>query len=155
MNGEDELANVLAHEIVHAEAGHGLAQQEVVERENPLIVGIVHRLRLAAYKREQERAADLGGQELAARTGYDPTGMARFLRQLRDAEVLSYWRPVIPSFFGTHPGTAERVAEASARATRMAWQRDPSIRAGRAEYLRRVDTCSPRKRGRCAAARRE
>ena len=37
---------------------------------------------LAAYSRDHERAADRGGQEIAAQAGYDPAALSEFLKQV-------------------------------------------------------------------------
>ena len=62
---EDELANVLGHEITHAAARHAAAQQEFMRRQNPFAMPWVRVGNLAAYSRDQERDADRGGQMMA------------------------------------------------------------------------------------------
>jgi len=141
-NSEDELANVLGHEIVHAAARHAAAQQEVLRRQRLLTMPIQRRASLAAYGRDQEREADHGGQGLAAAAGYDPMGLATFLERLGRVETLRTGASRLPGFFETHPGTGERVATAVARARQL---RPPEGAAepeatGRAErHLARIE----------------
>ena len=65
-NSEDELANVVGHEITHAARRHAAAQQELTRRQNPLLLGWMRTAHLASYGRDMEREADRGGQMLAA-----------------------------------------------------------------------------------------
>lgn len=121
VNTEDELANVLGHEIIHAAERHAAARQAAALRQNPLALPVVRFAQLAAYGREQERAADEGGQRLAARAGYDPNGMTTFLDRLGSLERLELGFSRMPGFFDTHPGTTQRTAATAARAQELAW----------------------------------
>ena len=131
-NTEDELANVLGHEIGHVLARHA-AQRETralpgtfLTGLTALAVGIVGGGQaaalvgsigqtatsglLAGYSRDQEREADKLGQELAARAGYSPAGMAEFLATLERATASEAKGSRRPSFFDSHPSTPERVS---------------------------------------------
>lgn len=156
---EDQLANVIAHEIVHVAARHAAARQQVARSTaNPLslpgiLVGAVlgetvgRALTepfqifsigaIAAYSRDQEREADRAGQELAARAGYDPSGMATFLSDLENTERIRTGTSRIPSFLDTHPTTPERVAAAASRAQAISWRRSAPPPPDR--YLAHVD----------------
>jgi len=136
---DDELANVLGHEIVHAADRHAAAQQELARRVNPFLLPFVRMAKLAAYSRDHERAADRGGQALAAKAGYDPAAMARFLKNLGNNERLTIGYSRLTSYFDTHPGTTERVASTAARADTIDWSRDPTRRNGRSIYLRNIE----------------
>ena len=138
-NSEDELANVLGHEIIHAADRHVAAQQELARRTNPFTLPFLRMARLAAYSRDHERAADRGGQILAAKAGYDPAGMSEFLKHLGDSErfILGYSRLI--SYFDTHPGTTERVSSTAARAMTIEWSSDPTWVVEPGTYLRRID----------------
>lgn len=139
VNSEDELANVLGHEITHSANRHAAAQQEFARRQNPFSLPWVRMNNLASYGRDQERAADSGGQTMAARAGYDPAAMATFLSRLGGVERLVAGIARLPSFASTHPGTIERVADSAARARTIPWQRDPSLATGLGAYLKRVE----------------
>ena len=137
-NSEDELANVIGHEIVHAALRHASARQAVIQS-FPGIFQIMAAGAIASYSRDQEREADRVGQQLAARAGYDPEAMAEFLKQLDYSERLRFGSSRLPGFFDTHPTTRDRVAEASARARGIPWRAVPAISAGRQGYLQRID----------------
>ena len=134
-NSEDELANVLGHEIVHVAARHAAARQEI-GRILPLRFNWFQGSYLARYGRDQEREADRLGQGLAAVAGYDPAGLVDFLRELEHTERLKLGASRLPNFWDTHPATTGRVAEASARAQMTSWERAEPIAGSRADFLR-------------------
>jgi predicted Zn-dependent protease len=111
-NSEDELAGVLAHEIVHAAARHAIGRQAYVEGLSPFSLGLPRMASIAAYGREQERTADMEGQKIALAAGYDPAGLPDFLKSLGKVERLLMGSSRIPTFLDTHPGTSERVTSA-------------------------------------------
>jgi len=137
-NSEDELANVLAHEITHAAARHAAARQVVAGGVNPFAMAFTNPAYLAAYSRDQEREADRGGQQLAAAAGYDPAGMNTFLASLANVEKLLAGASRLPGYFDTHPPTSERAAGAATRAQHMGWTRQPGVTRDRDAYLRRL-----------------
>ena len=138
-NTEHELANVIGHEITHAARRHAATQQEVIRRQNPFLMPYVRMGHLAAYHRDLEREADLGGQVLAGRAGYDPMGMAEFLAHMQDVERLRRGASRVPRFFDMHPGTVERIAECAARAPEIPIAESARSSLGRADYLHRID----------------
>jgi predicted Zn-dependent protease len=138
-NSEDELANVIGHEIVHAARRHAAARQEVERGGNPLSMPWVRAANLAAYGRDMERTADREGQMLAAAVGYDPMGMSTFLSSLGQMERLLIGRTRLPTFFDTHPGSRGRAAANAARANEIRWKRDPSLGDTKTSYLRRIE----------------
>ena len=139
VNTEDELANVLGHEIIHAAERHAAAQQELARRTSPFLMPYIRMARLAAYSRDHERAADKGGQTIAARAGYDPAALAEFLKHLGDTERLTIGYSRLSSYFDTHPGTTERVASTAAHAMTLTWTVDPTRVTGRAAYLQKIE----------------
>jgi len=137
-NSEDELANVIGHEIVHAALRHASARQSVVDS-IPGLFRFSAAGMIARYSRDQEREADREGQLLAGRAGYDPGGMAAFLKALDYTERLQFGASRLPGFFDTHPTTGDRTAEATARARAITWQAQPPIAGDTAGYLARID----------------
>jgi len=137
-NSEDELANVLGHEIVHVAARHAAARQEVGRSLHAKLDWLQGGY-LARYGRDQEREADRLGQGLAAVAGYDPMGLVQFLRELEHTERLRLGSSRLPSFWDTHPSTKSRVAESAARANMTAWKRKAPIAAAHADFLRRME----------------
>jgi predicted Zn-dependent protease len=160
MNSEDELANVLAHEVVHVAARHhaqlqtraaGVGLLALPGRLAGAVIGgpvgdavsapfaIAGLGLLASYGRDQERQADRVGQTIAAEAGYDPQGMADFLENLEKATDRPDDEARIPAFFQTHPSNPKRVAEASARARDITSSRQPGVENGRGDFLERLD----------------
>jgi len=133
---EDELANVLAHEIAHVASRHAAARQQVAG--NQLLATLQFRS-LAAYSRDLENSADRLGQGLAALSGYDPDGMTRFLAGLDRVARIRTGTARTASFLDTHPGTSTRVSEMGQRAGQIRWQRSPGITTGPADHLARLE----------------
>lgn len=139
INNVDELACVLGHEIVHAARRHAAQQQSVARYQSPLSLPMSRAATLAAYGRDMEREADTLGQRLCAAAGYDPMALSTFLRSLDKRERLLIGAPRVPTFFDTHPGSRERAATNSARATELRWTRNPEFGDVRAAHLDRID----------------
>ncbi|MBW2236764.1 MAG: M48 family metalloprotease [Deltaproteobacteria bacterium] len=137
-NSEDEVANVLGHEITHVSQRHAAARQQIVEGV-PGFFQFMQFASLAGYGRDQERTADKLGQKLAGAAGYDPHGMSSFMKQLDFAERLSRGSSRIPSWRDSHPSSRERVADNAARASRVQWAPKPGIVEGRAGFLALLD----------------
>ena len=127
VQSEDELAGVIGHEITHAAERHSAARMDYTSRINPLSIGLIRAATIAAYGRDQERDADRGGQILAARAGYDPAGIATFLRKLDAADRYEVGWSRLPHFLATHPTSPERSSLASNRASGLKWERQPEI----------------------------
>ena len=122
VGSEDELAAVIGHEITHAAERHAAARIEHARRLNPLSMGFMRAAAIAAYGREHERDADRGGQILCAKAGYDPIGIATFLRKLDASERYEVGWSRLPFFLATHPTSPERSALASQRAAELEWK---------------------------------
>ncbi len=160
-NSEDELANVIGHEIGHVAARHH-AQRQTRQQQVGMLsalgtlaaavvggaeaaqgVGQLSQIAgggyLAAHSRDEERQADEIGQALAANAGWDPTGMARFLNTLEHETTLKLGHARRPGFLDTHPATPERVESAWARARRLARTPARPIARDRAAYLAKLD----------------
>jgi len=118
----DELAGVLAHEIVHVLARHSAQRIAKSELTNGLIgaVGVASGEASAAqtaamvgqivnmsYGRQDELQSDTIGVCLMIDAGYDPQGMAEVMRVL--AEATGGARQ--PEFFSTHPNPDNRIEE--------------------------------------------
>jgi predicted Zn-dependent protease len=158
-NSEEELANVIGHEIAHVAARHSAQRQTAATGVGLLTVlggivgsvlgapganlatpmGMAGQAIIAGYSREQEREADEVGQEMAARAGVDPHGMPAFLRTLENTERLRHGASRRPSFADTHPATPERVARTTARAESLRWTRQAGVTENRRAYLLRLD----------------
>ena len=101
-SSEEELVNVIAHEIAHVSARHS-AEREVQEKAARIFsilgifagiaagdsgaaaaAGMLGQSWMSAYSRDQETEADRLGQSLSMRAGWDPTGMYDFLHKLEN-----------------------------------------------------------------------
>lgn len=133
---DDELAGVLAHELVHTLESHALEQYLLLARMAELEqatgdevsgVGAAGEffllLVMRGYSREQEEAADRRGIALAAAAGFDPGGLPRALHVLATLEGAPQLE-----FFTTHPGSGSRISRLAVEVERV--RRDgPDLRA--------------------------
>ncbi|MDN2567227.1 M48 family metalloprotease [Aquibium sp. A9E412] len=125
-NDSAELAAVLAHEMAHVTANHGLERQQK-EAEEILASQVVNevlggspvaraalvrgKLRLAQFSRNQELQADAIGIRTMGRVGYDPFAAARFLQSMA---AYADFRSVSGDdasldFLATHPNAPQRI----------------------------------------------
>ena len=135
-NSESELAGVLAHEVGHVVARHaaqrysrsvvaglgGAILGAITNAEIGQIASLGGELYLSSFSREQEFESDTLGVRYLRRTGYDPGGMASFLRTLIAEKDLNAKlagadpNTAASNFFATHPRTIDRVNRAVAQA---------------------------------------
>ncbi|NNK12682.1 MAG: M48 family metallopeptidase [Desulfofustis sp.] len=120
---DDELAQVLAHEISHALANHTAERMSVAMASQLGVIGIGIATRDSGYggaaltgtalaaalaiqlpnSRSSESEADIMGLELAARAGYDPRAAATLWQKMEKAGSSG---PA--EFLSTHPAPANR-----------------------------------------------
>ena len=103
---EDELANVLAHEIEHVELGQVSRRVSELEKHKDIKKVELSEF-LPGYTKEEELACDLKGQQLAAEAGYSPAGM---LTLLETFNALRKGASEEPS--EKHSSLAERIVQA-------------------------------------------
>ncbi len=128
-NSEAEMASVLAHETGHITARHSAERYSrgVVTSLGAMILssavgssgvsealGVGSNLYMSSYSRGQEGQADSLGIRYLSRSGYTPTGMSSFLRNLQadtalQAVVDGKKASNATNYFSTHPATADRV----------------------------------------------
>ncbi|RPI13869.1 MAG: M48 family peptidase [Lysobacterales bacterium] len=118
---DDELAQVLGHEIAHALANHTAERMSVAmaSQAGVLAAGILsdqpmQTMAIAATaaqvavqlpnSRTSESEADRIGIELAARAGYDPRAAVTLWQKM----AMAGGGKAPPAFLSTHPGDAER-----------------------------------------------
>ncbi|HTU02766.1 MAG TPA: M48 family metalloprotease, partial [Candidatus Sulfotelmatobacter sp.] len=87
----------------------------------------------------QEREADDLGLDLAARAGYDPTGLPSILHTMEREEALRKDGPPRQSFFDTHPATPERVQETERRAAALRPAPEAAVARTPRDFLARLD----------------
>lgn len=129
VKNDDELAGVIAHEVGHITAKHGmkrlqasygyafLAVASVAAGDAQLAQGAqaAYMSVFLAYSREDEFQADELGIKYMKKAGYDPAGMTGVLKLLQEQQQkeplqqLSYWR--------THPHLSERISASNKAVT--------------------------------------
>ena len=154
-NSEAEMASVLAHETGHITARHSAERYSrgVVTSLGAMILssavgssgvsealGVGSNLYMSSYSRGQEGQADSLGIRYLSRSGYTPTGMSAFLRNLQaetalQARVDGKNASNSTNYFSTHPATAERVNKTVSEARQYA--SDGIVK--HAPYLRMID----------------
>lgn len=113
----EELAGVLAHEIQHVESRHGVAGMvkslgfgllwaiATGDLSGTLVGQLGAEYIQAAFSREAEREADMGGLKRLHAAGLDPSGMADFFQVLAGEEGNL---ATATAWFSTHPLSRER-----------------------------------------------
>ena len=122
VDSDDQLAGVIGHEVGHITAKHAmkklqamygytLLQLGAISSGSGQLAGGLNYAFLAIFtefSQEDELLADKLGVKYAKKAGYDPQGMAQFLKKLKEKEEkeplksYSYWR--------THPYLPQRMA---------------------------------------------
>lgn len=163
VNSEDELANVIGHEIGHVSARHSVSRQTSSVVLAPVSIaaglggwaaGIVSPslgqvvagttqlpgiLALARYSRSQERQADKLGQRYAADDGYDPMAMSTFMTTLaREDALQEHDRSMMP-IFASHPPSTERAEETAKTAEKLEKAPPHPIAPDRAAFLAKLE----------------
>ncbi len=131
---EAEVAGVLAHEIAHVAARHGIEQASKGELLNyaslPLIflgglggyiirqvAGLAVPLTFLKFSRGAETEADRLGAQYMWATGYDPNALITFFEKL---QAKNKKKPgTISKLFSTHPMTGDRITEVQSLITRF------------------------------------
>ena len=150
LGDEAELAGVLGHEVGHVTARHA-AQQYTRSTTGGLgvllasifVPGVRPFSDLASvglgtfflkYGRDDELESDRLGVEYAAKAGWDPESVPRFLATLSRLDVMS--ARGVPNWLSTHPDPGSRVAKAApVAATFAAGEHERN----RDDFLRRID----------------
>jgi beta-barrel assembly-enhancing protease len=134
---EEMMASILAHEVGHVAAKHGLqsikksrlvdafkilgteAATRYGSKQLAELTGIfenvlgdvVESLVEKGYDRKYEYEADRLGVKFASATGYDPNGMARFLKTMTGAPAAG----TAKGWFKTHPSAEDRLGKVSSQ----------------------------------------
>jgi predicted Zn-dependent protease len=128
----DELAAVMAHEIGHVAARHGVEKLERYMRTGSLVnflytiilggeprllrenaLQLTGVLWSASHSREDEEKADQLAVDYLIRAGMDPHGMVSILETLlREEQADSARGTEVAAWFSTHPLTSTRIVEA-------------------------------------------
>lgn len=146
---QDEMAAVVGHEIAHVARGHSkkrverqlktqiglslldaIAGSQTTENRARMITQGVGLFAQGGYllpnSREQEVEADLDGQIIMSRAGYDPMGAVSLWQRV---QALDKAQP--PQFLSTHPNSGRRIESLSQRAPGLAKVQQAARQAGR------------------------
>jgi len=136
-NDSAEVAAVVAHEMAHVTARHGILRQRKEQEEavaQEVVTNLLRddaearaevirgKLRLAQFSRNQELQADAIGVAHMARAGYDPYAAVRLLKSMESfADFRSVSDPgnTDLDFLATHPATPKRIELVAGLAQRI------------------------------------
>lgn len=154
MTSEDELANVLGHEIEHIDHYHCVERFQLEAHARKLhldVLGELAQIPLSVweigYSKDQEFEADREGMQLAVRSGYSPYGAVKMFerfRELHQEYVIHAKTPAeelsglavesLSGYFRSHPLPSERLAQANDVIAQEHWQNRKSLKPFRIEY---------------------
>ena len=154
MTTEDELANVLAHEIEHIDHYHCVERVQIeaqMKKLNLDVVGALLQIPLdfweAGYHKDEEFEADREGLQLAVRSGYSPFGAVdtfeRFAKlcdeyvihaQSPDQELSALAIQSLTGYFRSHPLPSERLAQANRMIAEEHWEDRKTQKPFKVEY---------------------
>jgi predicted Zn-dependent protease len=154
MMSEDELANVLAHEVEHIDHYHCVERVQIeahLKNLNLDVVGALLQIPLdfweAGYHKDEEFEADREGMYLAVQSGYSPYGAVdtfeRFGKlcdefvihaQSPDEELSQLAIQSLAGYFRSHPLPSERLAQANRIIAQEHWETRKEKKPFRVEY---------------------
>jgi len=154
MMTEDELAQVLAHEIEHIDHYHAVERVQVeaqLKNLNLDVVGALVQIPFefwqAGYYKDEEFEADREGMYLAVQSGYSPYGAVdlfeRFAKlsneyvihaQSPDEELSELAIESLQGYFRSHPLPSERLDRAQRLIAQEHWESRTARRPFRVEY---------------------
>ena len=154
MMTEDELANVLAHEIEHIDHYHCVERMQLEAKLKDLnldVLGELLHIPLdfweAGYHKDEEFEADREGMHLAVQSGYSPYGAVdtfeRFAKlheeyvihaQSPDQELSELAIQSLNGYFRSHPLPSERLTQANRLIIEQHWEDRKAQKPFRVEY---------------------
>jgi predicted Zn-dependent protease len=154
MTSEDELANVLGHEIEHIDHYHCAERFQVeahMRKVHLEVLGELAQIPLSVweigYNKDQELEADREGIRLAVETGYSPYGavnmferLAKFHReyvihaQSPEQELTDVAIQSLTGYFRTHPLPSERISQANNIIAQEHWESRKKLKPFKIEY---------------------
>jgi len=154
MTSEDELANVLGHEIEHIDHYHCVERFQVEAHMRNLhldILGELAQIPLSVweigYNKDQELEADREGMHLAVASGYSPYGAVdmfeRFAKlhreyvihaQSPEEELTDVAIQGLSGYFRSHPLPSERIAQANNIIAQEHWLDRKKLKPFKIEY---------------------
>ncbi|WP_175868557.1 M48 family metalloprotease [Bartonella gabonensis] len=154
-NDSSEVAAILAHEMAHIRANHGIlrlqkeAQLKMKNHMSQRLFSsmgkqlhhpIHNKQQLAQFSRNQELEADSLALEMLPKAGYDPFALPRFLQTM---EAYSAFQNISGTpnasldFLASHPTTPQRIRLAREKARKISKQN--SGKMDRDSFLKNID----------------
>lgn len=148
IESEDELACVMAHEIIHVERRHSIKQlgnsilPKLLEVPGNIIGNVINEdlgnlynapiktsndLVLASYSRRFETESDEMGITLASKAGYDPLSMNDILTRLNSSVEYLTQHKTKKSYFDDHPFTTDRVKSINSISKDLKWSKQEPL----------------------------
>lgn len=160
MDGEDELAGILGHEIAHVYARHISQKIELAKKVGwAQIAGMAAGVLLGAagggaaaasavtmgsaatgataqlaFSRENESQADQLGLKFLTDAGYGTEGLLRVLKKIRGKQWFS--KDQVPTYMMTHPAIEDRIAYVTSWIEDHKAQAQPTLKTDPAEFER-------------------
>ncbi|WP_039760769.1 M48 family metalloprotease, partial [Bartonella queenslandensis] len=154
-NDSSEVAAILAHEIAHIRANHGILRlQKEAQLKRPhhmsprllssmnkkLHPSLQNKQQLAQFSRNQELEADSLALEMLQQAGYDPFSLPRFLQTMETYnhfQNISGTSNVSLDFLASHPTTPQRIKLAIEKAHKISKDNHKII--DRDSFLKSID----------------
>lgn len=146
MKTEEELAGLLAHEVIHINNKH-TTKSMFKSLANYLFISIIlsdinavsniiientNAVSNLSFSRSLEKEADLDGLEVLQRNRINPEGMILLMKRLKEEA------PGLPSqmkFLSSHPLTEERIAYLKKEATKIDYQKSKDLKKEKREQI--------------------
>jgi len=139
LESEDELACIMAHEIIHANNRHAVKSMKrgiipailqlpgnVIGLVSPGAGEMINRpikgfgdLGMASYSRKNETEADVEGSELASKAGYNPEALQSALKRIGKYIELITGEEEEKGYLDDHPMTSDRVRRLKKEAEKL------------------------------------
>ncbi|WP_375624335.1 MULTISPECIES: M48 family metalloprotease [unclassified Bartonella] len=154
-NDSSEVAAILAHEIAHIRANHGIlrlqkeAQLKMTNHISSRLLSSIgkklhnpmqNKQQLAQFSRNQELEADSLALEMLQQAGYDPFASPRFLQTMEAYSALrniSDTKNASLDFLASHPTTPQRIQLAIEKARKIS--KGNSKTTDRDSFLKSID----------------
>lgn len=154
-NSEEELGGVMGHEIIHIYKSHSRKSSNrsiwtgifkvpgaIVGVFAPTAGGILmapFAMFDAGYSRKNEKQSDELGAQLAAKSGYNPEGLATILERMSSESEMETGMEEQRSFFSTHPYTPKRIQELDKTIKKINFSAPNSTQSTKEEFLNKIE----------------
>ncbi|WP_180753554.1 M48 family metalloprotease [Bartonella tribocorum] len=154
-NDSSEVSAILAHEIAHIRAHHGIlrlqkeAQLKMTNHMSPRLLSSIdkkkhpplqNKQQLAQFSRNQELEADSIALDMLQQAGYDPFASPRFLQTMEaysNFQNISGTQNASLDFLASHPTTPKRIQLAIEKAHKISKENHKTI--DRNSFLKSID----------------